>query len=588
MRNIIFAALLLLLFPILVIGAQLNLTQDTDGWTRFTPSSDTKVVYVSTSGNDSACVAYDYDDALIGSNPFEPSGAVVPCASPNIAYGKVSSRTGYPDWILYKRGDTFTSNIGSNFRGGRSATEPFLLGAYGSSGLSPLFKTGTSSGISKSTGINWMAISGLSFYAHTRDPDSAEYTGQTGGYGFALETTSGQSSQGVLIEGCKFRFYAWNSIGISTNSSGQFDGARIRRTVISDTYAADNGSSSSLWSWGMDDLAIEECIFDHNGWYDDHNGSIGTANSTSHSAYLSYVQNATFENNIIARSTGLKFISSNSITDSTGGIYGNDIIDNLFIDNEVCLAMGANPGGSVRVYNTDVSNNVFYVTGLTNPTGSGAKWDIVGSGWDGATINNNLMINSEVTGSNAASFRFTDNMIDIGITNNVSIGQVNATWSMFHIFSTSGADASNITLSGNKFESSGTYQHFFEANAGISISEYTFSNNTWYSPSTSTNFTYSGSNHTAAQWIESIEPTGSFTHPDYPDRTRNVKTYLSSIGETGSLDNFYTLLRAQDRYDWDNRLNTDVVNLWIRSGFILSEVGGARFPFLYGESLISN
>src|SRR3569832_68666 len=107
---------------------------DSNGWTVFTPSSDSQVIYVSSStGNDS-------NSGLSASAPVK-----------TIRRGTSLLRNGYPDWLLLKKGDswTLTSNgdqfntsgyPGSLCLSGRSATEPMLIASYGT-GARPLLQT---------------------------------------------------------------------------------------------------------------------------------------------------------------------------------------------------------------------------------------------------------------------------------------------------------------------------------------------------------------------------------------------------------------------------------------------------------------
>src|SRR5450830_1516621 len=83
------------------------------GWTVFTASSDTQLVYVSsTAGNDSTGVIGD------PTHPYQ-----------TIAKGVSLLRNGYPDWLLLKKGDSWTE---SNYIlvSGRSASEPMVISSY--------------------------------------------------------------------------------------------------------------------------------------------------------------------------------------------------------------------------------------------------------------------------------------------------------------------------------------------------------------------------------------------------------------------------------------------------------------------------
>ena len=80
------------------ICGHIILPQDSNGWTVFTPSADTRIMYVSATGNDSTGQIYSSTSEEVGSNPFNPSKNILPFATYEAAYANV--RWGYPDWIL--------------------------------------------------------------------------------------------------------------------------------------------------------------------------------------------------------------------------------------------------------------------------------------------------------------------------------------------------------------------------------------------------------------------------------------------------------------------------------------------------------
>ena len=114
------------------------------GWTVFTPSADTRTVYVSSSlGNDS-------NNGLSEAAPKR-----------TIAAGKALMRDNFPDWLLLKCGDTWDEPIGTWPNSGRSLTEPTLISSYGT-GERPFLRTGTSDGVVPAylTNPNYVSIVG--------------------------------------------------------------------------------------------------------------------------------------------------------------------------------------------------------------------------------------------------------------------------------------------------------------------------------------------------------------------------------------------------------------------------------------------
>ena len=324
--NILFFILFL---PSLCSAAYINISKNAEGWTVFTPSADSDVVYISESGNDETCKSYRTSDAAMGTNPFQPAEAILPCKTYATAYSLTNDNS--PDWILFKRGEIFHDIVGDNIRNGKSVTEPFLVSSYGISGTSPLIKTGTSTAIALSGGGQYIALMGLDFYAHTRDPASADYVDSTGGYGIGCTLGSGKSLQGLLIEGCKFRFYASNVI---QQYLGDFVGDLIiRRSTISDNYRTD-AHSQGFFTNHVDGMILEENFFYHNGWLiqnktgNQSDTSEGQATHFNHNIYFAAPKNMVFRGNsfIEGSSGGIKFTNGYNPGDADNNVIDNNLI----------------------------------------------------------------------------------------------------------------------------------------------------------------------------------------------------------------------------------------------------------------------
>src|SRR5689334_15649541 len=132
-----------------------------DGWTKFAPSVDTRIIYVSSStGSDS-------NSGLLPISPVK-----------SINKAKSLLRDGKPDWMLLKSGDQFTGGVGFWKTSGRSSSEMQLIGNYGS-GARPVIKSGTKEGFVTFGGtghsIDNVAITGLDFIADS-------YNGKNGSF----------------------------------------------------------------------------------------------------------------------------------------------------------------------------------------------------------------------------------------------------------------------------------------------------------------------------------------------------------------------------------------------------------------------
>src|SRR4051794_1369227 len=138
----------------------MSVSLNSAGWTVVTPSSDTRTIYVSSSSG---------NDANIGTSPTAAVKSLAKAAS--------LLRDGSPDWMLLKRGDTWS---GSSFptwnKSGRSSAEPMYIGTFGA-GSRPLIDTGAVGGFAATTGraVNNLVMSGVQFYADQRDPNSRTF-----------------------------------------------------------------------------------------------------------------------------------------------------------------------------------------------------------------------------------------------------------------------------------------------------------------------------------------------------------------------------------------------------------------------------
>ena len=295
---------------------------DANGWTTFTPSADTHIIYVSSStGRDS-------------NNGLSENAAVA-----TIHKGLSRIRNGSADWLLLKAGDTWVSQeFGYLEFSGRSGTEPILISSYGT-GARPLIETGSNGsgaaiGSIKTYGSN-VAIVGIDFYAYTRDPSNPSFAGP-GPDQYGMRFVS--QANNLLIEDCKFSFYNVSTI------EGNFGNVILRRNVIADNYGAAS-HSQGLYVDHVANLVVEQNLFDHNGWNSSVSGAIPTI--FNHNLYIQTTNGpAKVIGNIFANA------SSHGAQVRSGGT----VIDNLFVRNPIGLVIGTSGGGGSA---STVSSNAF-------------------------------------------------------------------------------------------------------------------------------------------------------------------------------------------------------------------------------------
>ncbi len=284
------------------------------GFTVFKPSSDSRIIYVSSStGNDS-------NDCLSQSSPCKSLGAATE-----------KMRTGKPDHLYLKAGDRWRGQSISGIQSGRSPSEPSVVALYGQ-GPRPVIETAGGNALKiVNKALQNVSIIGLHIYAYKHDPAHAEFTGKHAD-GDKAVLLGGHTN--VLIEDCIFDFVElviqdWQ--GTPTNIT-------LRRNVFTGSYYDQssfnrNTRPSNLYAKGINGLLIEENVFDYGGWNPKVKGA--GANMYNHNLYIQYenVGNSiVVENNIITRA------SSHGVHGRPGGRYEN----NFFGRNAISLQMGYN------------------------------------------------------------------------------------------------------------------------------------------------------------------------------------------------------------------------------------------------------
>lgn len=524
-----------------------------DGWSVIEPAADTKIYYVSSSDGD------DANDGLSTAKALKTFAA---------AYAK--TRDGFPDWILLKRGDVFYETV--SLRMGRSRAEPYVVSSYGKSIQRPLFKTGFVQAIKDSANGSFknIALIGLDFYAHRRNPNDPDFTGYTGTSGFALYRSNNQGNvgEGVLIENCAFRYYN----GSWVQGANPPRDVTIRRNLFEFSYSADS-HSSGFFSNGVDSLLFEENILDHNGWLIQaippfHNDqSQGQATFFNHNSYIANSTNLIYRNNILLRSSS---IGSKFTGDDMQGRAHDFIIDNnLYVDGEVGISIGGNDGVTpYRFKNIKFTNNVMLDLGRSQPTTRDIAWYIELDDWDGGLVENNLLLNQRrLDAGNTIAMQIKGFSRDVEIKNNVIFG-LHGWVNLIDLGENS--TKQNIAFTGNHIQCNYPRVMLIYSNEN-SISNYYFHDNSWFAQSNpSTWFTIANVSHSFASWQSLSGETGTDKQVTFVDSSRTLENYNNTIGQAADIDSFIVQVKQQEKYHWRTEYEAPVINKWFRDGFTVA------------------
>jgi hypothetical protein len=517
-----------------------------DGWTHFVPSADTRIVYVSSSGNDAN------------------SGLSQDAPKQTINAARALLRSGYPDWIVFKCGDTFSQTpweIGGY--GGRSPSERQVWSSYGT-GERPVFiPVGADDGIHFNWSPSYVAVVGL----HVK----AVPTG--GGSGISFIAGSRAISD-VLIEDCFVEGFKDNM-----NIQGGIGGANlirnlaIRRCVVVNAYPPGTAHSQGAYINAIDGIIIEDCLFDHNGWKNidrsdatifNHNLYIGTGNTG----------NAMIRNNIIARA------SSHGLQLRCGGT----IEGNLFVLNPIaCQLGGGDPAANTHTNGVSglIAGNVI-VEGTDIDVNNRRGWGIIANdiGMSGAIISGNVISTNRTGGGNAVGMAFEANRYGNGvgynhldIKNNIIWGW-NAGVSFASAATTPPSPSTFCTIAGNSFHDNDIQIPVSAVNVvtvgfASSPAAVSFGNNTYWSGLPDTQqLRYNNTSMGLAQWASATGDAGSSVRQAaYADTSRSVGSYSQSVGGLATTEDFLANARQQRRGAWRSEYSAKVVGAYLRGGF---------------------
>ncbi len=551
-------SIIFLLFSIFFIKTEKNQAQIpvVNGWSQFTPSSDSRLIYVSDiSGNDATAQTYLPSSSVIGADPFLPSGSIL--AYKTIAAAKAQLRVGFPDWLLFKRGETWVNQrIGVVNLNGRSATEPMLMAAYGACGARPQIQTGNLDfihffGASASN----MAIVGIHAIPHTRGGTDEP---------IALHLVNAPFSN-FLVEDCFFERFHGHFLIQDNNPANAYLATRnnfkARRNILIDAYTTGSTHSGGMFIRNVNGILFEENLIDHNGWSETIAGATPTA--FRHNTYFQVsCQNLVFTKNIVSRAG------------ATGGSFrcGGTITDNLFLANPQNMQFGTEEnvdgGGGGLNFPTEfrtgeVAHNVILdARAETFDNGRGISVLKVKN----ANIHDNIIAHfSPITNENIGIFMNYDE--NVTAENNVIYKWGNnqsSGWSFANGIRLGGGLIGTNYLNNNEIQmtnSLGTCitKHGAMANISLSNNKYhsALSTNNWFEPSGS-----------FANWVAATGETGSQVQTvAYTDPNRNINTYMTSIGGSSGLVGFINAVKTQSRCNWNTNYTANQVNNYIRTGF---------------------
>jgi hypothetical protein len=322
--------------------------QIVDGWTEFEMQPGATAIYVSNDGNDA-----------------NPGTEDAPLAT--LTAGFEHLRDGMPDWLLLRRGDTFTmtGTMMWNKSGPANADSGWMrLGAYGDENAPrPIVDAGSGFGIEITPGfrnskhITWLAFSDIHFLASVRLANPAAAMPLTAVLNIAVEW---QGSGGTPFEHVLFENLRVEGYNLGLQAQLDTSDLRVRRCIFTELFVPQGGSgAAAAMLSSAQGMLIEDNVF----YRIQHEGmpAVGPATLQEHAAYITAdARDVVARGNVIIHATeglmiraggvytrnvaahtiiAVQFGQANGVTPTPGGVPA-DVSENLLLDSE----MGANLG----------------------------------------------------------------------------------------------------------------------------------------------------------------------------------------------------------------------------------------------------
>ncbi len=519
---------ILALAPALMTSQALAEDEGDSIWTEFIPSTDTRLIFVSSTEGKDTNTGYTADSPV-----------------KSLAKGYALLRDGSPDWLLLKRGDTWNERFPNWNKSGRSESEIMIVGAYGDLTVRPEIRPQGEAAIQMygSTPVEHIAFVGLHLEPKNRQ-ENQNFAG----------VVLLKDADNLLFED----LYVSNfSVNFNLQAFGGAIGKNIRLNgcVVVDAWSQDS-HAQGIYSQSLEGLTIENCVFDHNGYMVEH-GSMPTI--FSHNMYINNGSlDVVIRNNIIANA------SSHGIQLRPGGI----IEDNLFLSNPIGILLGSGMHPEADGVTGSVQRNlIMYGRSIGDelPRSGGIDVNNVRE----ATIASNIFYKSEI-GYNGSPINLEDTH-NYGITNTTISHNSIIDW---HGGISITAPGQNQRFENIRLENNGIYRNlaidtishplvsvFDSSDGSVTISGNTYN----YIGMHFRPFMDHSRNETIDYWKANVDPSGVYSSIDSLPAGFGIDKYLEDAGETGDLQDFLAMARKMSRAHVDPLLRPQAVYTWHQS-----------------------
>jgi hypothetical protein len=525
----------------------LSVSLNAAGWIVVTPSSNSRIVYVSTS------VGNDKNTGLAPSAPVQTLGKAVSLL-----------RDGHGDEMLLRRGDVWHDSLGVWWKSGQSQQNPLVIGAYGL-GARPLLDTGTADafdcGETSHPSVNNIVINGIAFQADAHDPSSPNFNAKASPDGIHLVSKTAN----FTIQDCTLKYYVNNITMV--NYFGPISHVTIARCNISYSFSSTGAHSEGAFLEGVQGIQLMGNVFDHDGW--DTAGG-GYATIFNHDVYVTATSNG-----LIARNNIFAEASSHGLQARCGGSIEN----NVFLDDPTGLSFGlvngspVTPGGVTG----DVVGNLFI--GGRNispalPRGTGLE---IGNTYT-ATVADNLFANNPTSmfpaielgyGTDDSNPNDAAGLNDVSFKNNVIYNWGHGIGSAAGLVPASSGPRSlnNVSFINNVIQQITSGDIVLQGGV-LNTNAERWSGNIYNTPSTTkTPFSINHLSYSSSYWLTNIDPTGKLAKMNFPNAGATISSFNGSIGLPSTETAILAAAARQSQQNWNAAFTTSAILSYFHNAF---------------------
>jgi hypothetical protein len=559
-----------------------TLNLDSNGWSQLTPSETSRIIYFSSvNGND--VTAETYDTSQITGDLRNPTNTIKPYSTWDAAYAQM--REGEDDYLFIEAGSVILITATIEPKSGKSATQRSFVTRYGT-GADPILEHRITDGDAILVNFNG-SFTGLSSYTafqfiefdHPRkNPNHVDFVGYDGVtpldapmLKFNLDVSD------VLIEGCTGYYFRQATSSFASDSSTYPRGIVIRRNKFGYNYhtVAATGHSQGI-NLSTGEYLIEDNIIIYGGWNPDH---VSDQNDMLywHGMYVRSVQDTIIRYNTIVRpsSIGIKMTTSNYYvldTALTSATETSVVVD--FIPDDApatgTITIELDSGAILPVEYTSWSGSTYTIVSTDFSSDNASLGKDVQNNYvqsENVAVYHNAIIDAEVgLGLSGNEFKAENDLAarfdNWNIIENLSSELGSSAHSGRNVaYGIDHADTQNTTVAYN----------ISQAANNPSLSNLLAVKIFGYVDNVDAHHNLT-SGLGASQYAPFINSYANIDNPStgFVDTTRTALTYLTSIGETATVDNLITLLEAKDHDDWREDLSALSFIRYVRIGWRLS------------------